>query len=59
MCRGLFVYGSWCAESQAYWLDMPDKRAVSVWVAMDEATVHNGCMWFGACIAVLEKHNVN
>jgi len=26
---------------------MPDKRAVSVWVALDDASLDNGCMWFG------------
>eukprot|EP00048_Salpingoeca_helianthica_P020728 m.8146 g.8146 ORF g.8146 m.8146 type:complete len:286 (-) comp5176_c0_seq1:38-895(-) len=33
-------------QDQAYWLDMPDKRALSCWVALDDATVDNGCMWF-------------
>ncbi len=33
-------------QDEAYWIDMPDKRAVSCWVALDEATVDNGCMWF-------------
>ncbi len=30
----------------AYWIDMPDKRAVSCWVSLDEAKVENGCMWY-------------
>jgi phytanoyl-CoA hydroxylase len=30
----------------AYWLDLPDRRAASCWIALDEATVDNGCMWF-------------
>jgi phytanoyl-CoA hydroxylase len=30
----------------AYWLDLPDTRAASCWIALDEATVENGCMWF-------------
>ena len=30
----------------AYWIDMPDKRAVSCWVALDDVDVDNGCMWF-------------
>lgn len=25
---------------------MPDKRAASAWVALDDATPDNGCMWF-------------
>jgi len=30
----------------AYWPDLPDKRAASCWIALDEATLDNGCMWF-------------
>ncbi len=30
----------------AYWVDMPDKRAVSCWVALDDTTKDNGCMWY-------------
>ena len=30
----------------AYWLDLPDKRAASCWIALDESTLENGCMWF-------------
>jgi phytanoyl-CoA hydroxylase len=30
----------------AYWPDLPDRRAASCWVALDRATVDNGCMWF-------------
>lgn len=30
----------------AYWLAMPDTRATSCWVALDEATRDNGCMWY-------------
>ena len=30
----------------AYWSDMPDKRAVSCWVSLDEAKLDNGCMWY-------------
>eukprot|EP01012_Entosiphon_sulcatum_P016988 TRINITY_DN21840_c0_g1_i1.p2 TRINITY_DN21840_c0_g1~~TRINITY_DN21840_c0_g1_i1.p2 ORF type:complete len:190 (-),score=23.93 TRINITY_DN21840_c0_g1_i1:24-593(-) len=33
-------------QDEGYWPDMPDKRAVSCWVAIDEAVVDNGCMWF-------------
>jgi len=32
----------------AYWVDLPDKRAASCWIALDEATQENGCMWFVA-----------
>ena len=30
----------------AYWIDMPDKRATSCWLALDEVFKENGCMWF-------------
>ena len=33
-------------QDAAYWINMPDKRAVSCWVAIDHATEENGCMWF-------------
>jgi len=33
-------------QDAAYWIDMPDKRAVSCWIAIDKATLHNGCMWY-------------
>jgi phytanoyl-CoA hydroxylase len=34
-------------QDAAYWVDLPDKRALSVWLALDEATLDNGCMWYG------------
>jgi phytanoyl-CoA hydroxylase len=33
-------------QDAAYWIDMPDKRALSIWFAIDEATLENGCMWY-------------
>ncbi|WP_331769152.1 phytanoyl-CoA dioxygenase family protein (plasmid) [Embleya sp. NBC_00888] len=27
-------------------MDLPDRRAASFWVALDEAVVDNGCMWY-------------
>ncbi len=33
-------------QDAAYWIKMPDKRAVSCWLALDEARIENGCMWF-------------
>lgn len=33
-------------QDAAYWVDMPDKRAVSCWLALDEAVADNGCMWY-------------
>ena len=33
-------------QDAAYWIDMPDKRAVSCWVAIDRAYKENGCMWY-------------
>ena len=42
----------------AYWPDLPDTRAVSCWIALDEATLDNGCMWFvpGSQDAELRPH---
>lgn len=42
----------------AYWVDMPDKRAVSAWMPLDEATLDNGCMWYvpGSHILPIRKH---
>lgn len=33
-------------QDAAYWMDMPDKRAASCWVAIDPAHKQNGCMWY-------------
>lgn len=33
-------------QDAAYWIKMPDKRAVSCWVALDDVTEATGCMWF-------------
>lgn len=33
-------------QDEAYWPTMEDKRATSCWVAMDDTTVENGCIWF-------------
>ncbi|ASY33107.1 MULTISPECIES: phytanoyl-CoA dioxygenase family protein [Streptomyces] len=33
-------------QDAAYWIDLPDKRAVSIWVALDDAVPDNGCMWY-------------
>lgn len=30
----------------AYWISMPDIRAASCWVALDDAEKNNGCMWY-------------
>ena len=34
-------------QDAAYWPDLPVKRAVSFWVALDDSTLENGCMWYG------------
>ena len=34
-------------QDESYWPDLPDKRAISFWVALDPATLDNGCMWYG------------
>jgi phytanoyl-CoA hydroxylase len=33
-------------QDAAYWVGLPDARAVSCWLALDDATVDNGCMWY-------------
>ena len=33
-------------QDAAYWIDMPDTRAVSCWTAVDPAVKGNGCMWY-------------
>ena len=34
-------------QDAAYWLpEMPDRRSLSVWLALDPADVDNGCMWY-------------
>jgi phytanoyl-CoA hydroxylase len=33
-------------QDRAYWINMPDTRAVSCWVALDDSFVENGCMWY-------------
>jgi len=33
-------------QDAAYWIDMPDKRAASCWMAIDPAFKENGCMWY-------------
>ncbi|CAM3578497.1 phytanoyl-CoA dioxygenase family protein [Zobellia roscoffensis] len=33
-------------QDAAYWIDLPDKRSVSCWIALDDVYEENGCMWF-------------
>ena len=35
-------------QDEAYWLNVPDKRAASCWLSLDHATLESGCMWFVA-----------
>ena len=36
-------------QDHAYWPELPDRRAVTCWAALDHADVHSsGCRWFGA-----------
>lgn len=46
-------------QDAAYWVDMPDHRAVSIWVALDETDVDNGCMWYvqGSHLKPLRPHH--
>ena len=45
-------------QDAAYWINMPDKRAVSFWLALDEATIDNGGMWYvpGSHLLPLRSH---
>lgn len=45
-------------QDAAYWVDMDDARAVSIWLALDEATIDNGCMWYvpGSHLLPLRAH---
>jgi len=42
-------------QDESYWLDMPDKRALSFWFPMEDAVKENGCMWFVKGSHVHEK----
>ena len=33
-------------QDRAYWPKLPDTRACSCWIAIDESTLENGCMWY-------------
>jgi ectoine hydroxylase-related dioxygenase (phytanoyl-CoA dioxygenase family) len=45
-------------QDAAYWINLPDKRAVSCWLALDNATLDNGCMWYipGSHLLPLRTH---
>ena len=45
-------------SDESYWLDMPDKRALSFWFPMRDVDVEDGCMWFvpGSHKLPLRKH---
>jgi phytanoyl-CoA hydroxylase len=45
-------------QDMAYWIKLPDIRSISVWLALDEATLDNGCMWYvpGAHKELLREH---
>lgn len=45
-------------QDAAYWINMPDKRAVSCWLALDNTTLDNGCMWYvpGSHLLPLRLH---
>ncbi len=46
-------------QDAAYWIDMPDKRALSIWFSIDNATLDNGCMWYmpKSHLLPLREHN--
>ena len=45
-------------QDAAYWINMPDQRAVSCWMALDHAFKENGCMWYvpGSHLQPLRQH---
>ncbi|MFE7713164.1 phytanoyl-CoA dioxygenase family protein [Streptomyces sp. NPDC057486] len=45
-------------QDAGYWVDLPDKRAVSIWVSLDHATLDNGCIWYvhGSHMTPLRPH---
>jgi phytanoyl-CoA hydroxylase len=45
-------------QDEAYWPNLPDKRALSCWVALDDAQKDNGCMWYvpGSHLEPLRMH---
>jgi phytanoyl-CoA hydroxylase len=45
-------------QDAAYWINLQDKRAVSCWLALDNATIDNGCMWYvpGSHLLPLRTH---
>jgi ectoine hydroxylase-related dioxygenase (phytanoyl-CoA dioxygenase family) len=45
-------------QDAAYWINLPDKRATSFWLALDQATFDNGCMWYipGSHLSPLRSH---
>jgi ectoine hydroxylase-related dioxygenase (phytanoyl-CoA dioxygenase family) len=45
-------------QDAAYWINMPDKRALSCWLALDSAKKDNGCMWYvpGSHLKPLRAH---
>lgn len=45
-------------QDAAYWIKMPDTRAASCWLALDDASVDNGCMWYvpGSHMRPLRPH---
>lgn len=42
----------------SYWIAMPDKRAASCWVALDDCDEDNGCMWYvpGSHLLPVREH---
>jgi ectoine hydroxylase-related dioxygenase (phytanoyl-CoA dioxygenase family) len=33
-------------QDSAYWMNIPDVRALTCWVALDDAGKENGCLWY-------------
>lgn len=54
---GTYAETPWHQDA-AYWPDLPDKRAVSFWMALDDADTQNGCMMYiaGSHILPIQPH---
>ena len=46
-------------QDEAYWLNMPDKRAATCWIALDDVVRESGCMWYvpGSHLENLRPHH--
>jgi phytanoyl-CoA hydroxylase len=48
-------------QDSAYWPSLPDARALSCWIALDDVNIHNGCLWFipGSHLQIQRPHYIS